>query len=189
MTFNPASITCCRLHHYRKIVLLIQQPVQYFFKLGKKRKQRTNKSSGYNTPTKCSRILMPQTHKAVWVGGWHAGKILLGLHFCRGYHRGVLTAGLARLTSYHQSLQACRQAWEIAVTTLSITYSCFLHNLHVQDDEKYFSTSKAHSYRFNLGISGLTKYASRVLYWQQGFQCWWRTGDPPSGARGLLLHR
>ena len=106
---------------------------------------------------------MTQTRRAVWVGWWHAGKILLGLHFCRGYHRGVLTAGLARLTSYHQSLQACRQAWELSVTTLSIIYSCFLHNFHVQDDEKHFSTSNAHSYRFDLGIHGFTKHASSTL--------------------------
>ena len=38
----------------------------FFFKLGKKkRKQRNNKSSSYNTPTKCSRILMTPTCRPV----------------------------------------------------------------------------------------------------------------------------
>ena len=82
-----------------------------------------------------------------------------------------------------------RQAWEIAATTLCIIYSCFLHNFHVQDDEKHFSTSKAHSYWFNSGIRGFTKCASSVLHWQQGVQGWWRTGDLPSGARGLLCSK
>ena len=54
-----------RTSYWGLFILLLISLHPPFFKLGKKRKQRTNKSSGYNTPTKCSRILMPQTHKAV----------------------------------------------------------------------------------------------------------------------------